>query len=760
MALVRAVLAGDVAQAQAIVEATPDLGQNLVDGIERIQNEWADKRRQVAMLGGLHILGTERYEARRIDDQFRGRAARQGDPGTSRFYLSLEDELMRRFASESVTGLIERFGGAGDVPLEAGVLTKTVESAQRRLEGYYFDIRKHLVQYDEVVSRQRELIYGERREILGGGLTDLRQRIRGYFEEELNHLANLYLDDPETWMMGEVQGAIADYSSPDSDQPSVNASAVVRRLRGLLPQLDPSGGDAGDAAEADALREELAATVDPDTLGYELGRLVQQAVEERHHLTLFLRSVGALIPLWPRVQFLQAAGRSQWEEARARHAVEQETLGFHATTLVNLDTPATVAESGEEYRSRVASFLQALLGTVEGSELEQTTALVDQAIGEAFERLQGLAAAKSSRGELDPRLAAISAVLGRGIGAALATAVESLPVEQVSPLFLSYYDRVLAQWEQHVAHRGMRGFLRRFGMVRADREEERLLRGPTQVDQELSQGIRDTIAAHLEDATPIPEEHWQAAWHSVKRAYRADQFDRVADGPLAEYEAAFAAWLAREALDAWRAKGGPPAVADTGLLAQRATALLAETRQRLANLELEEFFRWLVLTRMDREWIQYLEEIDDLRQGIGLQAYGQRSPEVEFRRQAFDMFDSLRAAVQHQIIRGFFVELPNYHQFVQRQREMMRARQELASSEYRMVTSGKARRGRSRQHAATGESVTLVRDMRIGRNDPCWCGSGKKYKLCHMRQDMESRGTPTASTRPPQTSSRKRRRRR
>src|SRR4029079_18555905 len=119
-------------------------------------------------LGGLHIIGTERHEARRIDNQLRGRAGRQGDPGSSRVYLSLEDDLMRIFGSDRIAGLMQRLGMEDGVPIEHGMVTKAIERAQKQVEGPHFSTRKHLLEYDDVMNKQRENIYALRREILEG----------------------------------------------------------------------------------------------------------------------------------------------------------------------------------------------------------------------------------------------------------------------------------------------------------------------------------------------------------------------------------------------------------------------------------------------------------------------------------------------------------------------------------------------------------------------------------------------------------------
>ena len=127
------------------------------------------EKQEVIALGGLHILGTERHEARRIDNQLRGRAGRQGDPGSSRFYLSLEDDLLRIFGSERIAKLMERLGIEEDEPIEHSWITKAIENAQKRVEARNFDIRKHLLEYDNVMNRQREIVYSKRRHILSRG---------------------------------------------------------------------------------------------------------------------------------------------------------------------------------------------------------------------------------------------------------------------------------------------------------------------------------------------------------------------------------------------------------------------------------------------------------------------------------------------------------------------------------------------------------------------------------------------------------------
>ena len=126
------------------------------------------EHQKVVSLGGLHIIGTERHESRRIDNQLRGRAGRQGDPGSTRFYVSLEDDLMRRFGADRVSGIMEKLNPDDDVPIEAKIISKQIESAQKRVESSNFEIRKNVLRYDDVMNKQREIIYGQRRRVLMG----------------------------------------------------------------------------------------------------------------------------------------------------------------------------------------------------------------------------------------------------------------------------------------------------------------------------------------------------------------------------------------------------------------------------------------------------------------------------------------------------------------------------------------------------------------------------------------------------------------
>jgi preprotein translocase subunit SecA len=177
---------------------------------EKQYREWQKQHEGVTRLGGLHIIGTERHEARRIDNQLRGRAGRQGDPGSSRFYVSIEDDIMKRFGGDRIRGLMQIAGMDENTPIENRLVNRAIESAQVRVEGFHFDVRKHLVEFDDVVNKHRELIYTERRKILSG--TDLKANILSMVKEEIHSIISSYSSNrsPDGW---DVSGALAEIIS-------------------------------------------------------------------------------------------------------------------------------------------------------------------------------------------------------------------------------------------------------------------------------------------------------------------------------------------------------------------------------------------------------------------------------------------------------------------------------------------------------------------------------------------------------------------
>ncbi len=178
---------------------------------ERFKRDTDAEHDEVVALGGLHIIGTERHESRRIDDQLRGRSGRQGDPGSSRFYVSLQDELMVRFGAERVSGIMNRLSPDDDIPIEMGLITKQIENAQKRVEMHNFEIRKNVLRYDDVMNKQREIIYKQRRQVLMG--EDMHAQLQGMIETCAEELAAFYCPEhlySEEWDFPALEDAVCE----------------------------------------------------------------------------------------------------------------------------------------------------------------------------------------------------------------------------------------------------------------------------------------------------------------------------------------------------------------------------------------------------------------------------------------------------------------------------------------------------------------------------------------------------------------------
>ena len=175
----------------------------------RGSQDWKEENRSVIDLGGLHIIGTERHEARRIDNQLRGRAGRQGDPGSTKFYVSLEDELMRRFGGERVKKIMEWAGLEDDVPVESRMVSKAIESSQVKVEAFNFDVRKHLVEYDDVANAHRDVIYADRHRALSEA--DLKHNIKDMIHNEFDAIIGAHTDDrdDENWSIEAMEAELA-----------------------------------------------------------------------------------------------------------------------------------------------------------------------------------------------------------------------------------------------------------------------------------------------------------------------------------------------------------------------------------------------------------------------------------------------------------------------------------------------------------------------------------------------------------------------
>ena len=213
---------------------------------------------EVVQLGGLHVIGTERHESRRIDNQLRGRAGRQGDPGSTRFFLSLEDNLLRIFGGERVAGLMKAFGVEEDMPIESGMLTRSLEGAQKKVETYYYDIRKQVFEYDEVMNNQRRAIYAERRRVLEG--LDSKEQVIRYAEQTMDDIVGAYINPDlpsEEWELDKLVSKVKEFVYLLADMtPDQLEDLSVEEVKTFLHEQVRNAYDIKEA-EVNAIRAEL-----------------------------------------------------------------------------------------------------------------------------------------------------------------------------------------------------------------------------------------------------------------------------------------------------------------------------------------------------------------------------------------------------------------------------------------------------------------------------------------------------------------------
>ncbi len=648
--------------------------------LEHIEGE-----RTVKALGGLHVLGTERHEARRIDNQLRGRAGRQGDPGSSRFYLSLEDDLLRRFAGDRLRSLMERVWGDDDEPLEHPWLNKTIEEAQRRVEGYNFDIRKHLLEYDDVLNRQRELIYGQRLQLLLR--EDLHDDLWAMVEAEVGRRLQ-QMKPGEGWKVIEWLDNIQPpmVLSDGRFLPSFSLSLLLERLESGTPSLQGVTALLREAAQAAAAhwaeaaaravqavaersREALGDWVDAAERAFE--DWIQEGAEVRQapNLRSLVERVRELTGLEIRLEGLRT---SVPEEVRERLKEAVREAGHRALRWQALTAAARRAGVGLTVHE--ADLLEAawdeLAEMVREGILRETQARLDAHLRE----VEGILADRLD-GQRDPAALAQAiweAQFARQVAFDAKSHQRVTYAQVVFPL--SYRAGQLLE-EIPPAERGVRILEHLRGVLEA-REEE----------------LGRAVWASMAEQRPVDLE--EAARLSLMNWLGAERWEALAETPFRRWEPA----LQEEAVR---------------FFGRRAFSAAA---------------RNLLLSLIGQLWVDYLTAIENLRQGIGLEAFGQRDPLVEYKRRAFEMFQDLLNNIRAEAVRRLFLILPTGQALARERRG--------ASGAQMRVQSGAAPRS-------------------VGRNDPCPCGSGKKYKHCHGRPGAPP--LPGATALPSSTSERRRR---
>jgi preprotein translocase subunit SecA len=325
-----------------------------LEEVEKASAQVQQEHDEVVGLGGLYVLGTERHESRRIDNQLRGRSGRQGDPGASRFYLSLQDELMRRFNAELVDAFLRRFNVPDDQPIEAKMVTNAIKNAQTQVEQQNFEIRKNVLKYDEVLNLQRQVIYAERKRILEG--EDLSAQIQQFISETVNDYVTAALGDgfEEEWDLDSLWAALKTLYPI-----SISVDKIRQDLGGTLDQISIIEAIVEDAIAAYKVRE---VTLSPAVMR-ELERQVMLAVLDRkwrEHLYemdylqegIGLRAMGQRDPL---VEY-QREGFDLF--SAMMDSIKEQVVGFVFNAQVNLNDPSLPKQKNEKLQYSAPSLDQ------------------------------------------------------------------------------------------------------------------------------------------------------------------------------------------------------------------------------------------------------------------------------------------------------------------------------------------------------------------------------------------------------------------
>ena len=433
-ALIRAVLGDEEEEAKKVVASVPGLDAAWIQRIQDLQDQTEKEREEVWKLGGLHVVGSERHESRRIDNQLRGRAARQGDPGSSRFFLSLEDDLMRRFGGERLKSWMGKGLMANipeDMPLEFGVLDRMIENAQERVEGYNFDIRKNIVEYDDVMSKQRQAIYRERKAVLIGDEFDYDTKVDEAFATSIAELVDNYVDNYIGYVQGEINRVITEATTEATD--TININAVIIRSRGLLPGIVEI-----DKAELSAL-----------SAGKLEDRLMELAYENEdngYNLVQLMQAMGRFLPLLPPVPNLGSLSTRRSGQMQARENIRRDYIG-NVRNFFN----EFVAEQVD----------------LSSDEREQIWAQAEESLNQAFSQfsVEGLSVKNAPARQLRFKSKADEA-----LRQLLLDTLSALDGAQLNLALEAYINRQQEKWQQHIGVEEYNNFQRLLLLDSIDRE--------------------------------------------------------------------------------------------------------------------------------------------------------------------------------------------------------------------------------------------------------------------------------------------------
>ena len=601
--------------------------------------DYLEDMRRVRTLGGLHVVGSERHEARRIDNQLRGRAARQGDPGSSRFFLSLEDELMRLFGGAQMEGMMTRLRVDPSLPIESGLLGRMVEQAQERVEGNNFDVRKHLLEYDDVLNAQRKRIYAERNrtfekedlhsDVIDILRTELNERIPAALKDEGGPWKLLsYLEEVQPSMTYEAEGIRApSYTIQlmlDEVLERMDGKADDANLKMILLEIAEKSLEAETEHllnAADALLEKTEETVD------------QLQAERLDAIDIFFDG-------------LQDGGDDNGELPRRPQEMLEELMNLTRTPLrLSSDEMRSLRDADGDVKERIAIQVKRTLNhtaisrtvsvlerRLEDSLEIKTAELVDLDWPEAAARIMS---ALESR--LNNRASALLSAQGQVVQALDAalnrSARNSLEENRVIDLLLnmSVGERMAIDSRTH------QRVMRRVMLFNFIYLAARLLQ-----DRPTAE-ITGEILEHLELTMGKLESVWGKIEFERFRlsGTTARSLDPVVQRSISQVigEEAFS-----ELVDT------PP-----DSIPEEAQVTIAE---QLGSRVQNQIYRHILLTVISELWVDYLTRVDALRVSVGLEAFAQRDPLVQYKGQASELFKNLLSDIRAGVISKMFLYQP------------------------------------------------------------------------------------------------------
>jgi len=600
--------------------------------------EYFDNMEKVRQLGGLHVVGSERHEARRIDNQLRGRAARQGDPGSSRFYLSLEDELMRLFGGVQMENMMSRLRVDQSLPIESGIIGRMVEQAQERVEGNNFDVRKHLLEYDDVLNAQRKRIYGERDRALSKD--DLHEDVLEVLRTELQERIPEALKDEEgPWkLLGYLESVQPSmlFEQEDMHIPSYTLSLVVDDLFKRLEKKTPARSVKDilmDIAEETLSAEEEHILSTSKEMLEKSRESAEQSLQER------------LDTLDTFFEGLQSGGEESAQPRRPQEILEELSGMVRAQLRLSTDELRRLPGGDRDIKETISNqittgmkllALTRIIGAFErrlDDSLEmKPTQLMDMSWDEIEEGLlQGVQSNLQKRHEM------LLSAQGP-----LCQNVDSLLTKHNSDDF-DEDDLAEILMAMSVGNR----------MAIDPKTHQRVMRKVTllnyvflaaKLEQKLSTDeITRQILNHLEDT----QEELEVVWGKMEY----DRF-RLADVTLSQLDSKVQEQIV-ESFGSERAAELQSLKADD-LNEEEKEKLAAILGRRIQN----GIYRHILVTTISELWVDHLTKVDALRVSIGLEAFAQRDPLVQYKSKATEMFSELLSEIRAGVISRMFLLQP------------------------------------------------------------------------------------------------------